>query len=931
MKINRLYLENYRIHKNLSIEFSSGINLLLGDNGKGKSSILEAIGYGLFDAKPRNKNQGDTITFGEKNGKIEIEFTGVDGREYLVIRKIPGSTILLDKEKNEILENREEKIRELCGIKGNIKNIYENIIIAKQNEFVNAFKETPANRAKLFNYIFSTEIYQNMADDYCKSVKDRYERELEREEDSIGYLEENQVDCEALKKELEDDKKESESLKTQYEEVSKKLEKIKGEKERYNCLNLEIEQSNSNILNFVDRKKFVEKSVKNLEEKKEKCKLSFLKMQEVEGEYREFLEFENEREISKQKVDTLEIEIKKIQEIEQKKRELEGEEIELKNQISLKNKDIENISGNIEKFFEDLKIQEKELENNKIEIEKSKKLLEDIIPKVEYIEKIEEKLNDWSNRIEIRDKIIKEKSQELEKLEKKMIFFEIEKIEKEIIELEEMDKKRVALEGKNYTLKTQIEENKKNIEELKSSVCPYLKENCENLKGVDISKFFTDKNSLLKEEIEKNEKVIREYQERLNKIEELKNQKRDFYALKEEIWEKKSQLDREKIDFEKGTNMYNQKKYEYSLFKTENKIVAKDELIVKKSELETIIKTLKSDKLEEKVENFKKNIENSKKNIEFLKSEILKIEANLLEKNEKMKELENYLIENRGILLEYEEEKEKLAILEERLKLLKEKYEIYLENRKNYESLESIEEEEKSLIAELEKIEKELLNLEEKLKTLKEEFLNYDGELLKKEEEENRELLNQNRLLYGTISSQIITKENLIKKSDEEQEIILSKRKNIEKIIKKLQLTDLFRVNLKKMGKEISKYMLKKIEVLATDNFRKITGRTEKIVWTNEEEDSYNIYLVKNEKKLSFEQLSGGEQIAISISIRGAMNDFFTDCKFSIFDEPTNNLDFEKRKNLANSIGEILKNQTQSIIVTHDDTFMEMAQKVIRL
>lgn len=43
MKINRIHLENYRIHDKLDVEFDSGINLLLGENGKGKSSILEAI------------------------------------------------------------------------------------------------------------------------------------------------------------------------------------------------------------------------------------------------------------------------------------------------------------------------------------------------------------------------------------------------------------------------------------------------------------------------------------------------------------------------------------------------------------------------------------------------------------------------------------------------------------------------------------------------------------------------------------------------------------------------------------------------------------------------------------------------------------------------------------------------------------------------
>ena len=133
------------------------------------------------------------------------------------------------------------------------------------------------------------------------------------------------------------------------------------------------------------------------------------------------------------------------------------------------------------------------------------------------------------------------------------------------------------------------------------------------------------------------------------------------------------------------------------------------------------------------------------------------------------------------------------------------------------------------------------------------------------------------------------------------------------------------------MGKEVSKNMLKEIEIIATENFRKITGRGEKIIWSNEDKDKYLVYLVGNNTKLKFEQLSGGEQVAVAISIRSAMSNIFTDSKFSIFDEPTNNLDSEKRQSLADSIGEILKNLEQSIIVTHDDTFKEMAEKVIYL
>jgi exonuclease SbcC len=56
-----------------------------------------------------------------------------------------------------------------------------------------------------------------------------------------------------------------------------------------------------------------------------------------------------------------------------------------------------------------------------------------------------------------------------------------------------------------------------------------------------------------------------------------------------------------------------------------------------------------------------------------------------------------------------------------------------------------------------------------------------------------------------------------------------------------------------------------------------------------------------------------------------------TDCRFAIFDEPTINLDAEKREALSVSLHAILKNLEQALVVTHDSAFKEMASKVIEL
>ena len=80
----------------------------------------------------------------------------------------------------------------------------------------------------------------------------------------------------------------------------------------------------------------------------------------------------------------------------------------------------------------------------------------------------------------------------------------------------------------------------------------------------------------------------------------------------------------------------------------------------------------------------------------------------------------------------------------------------------------------------------------------------------------------------------------------------------------------------------------------------------------------------QRDKKLAAYSLGMKQRLGIAMALLG-------NPKLLILDEPTNNLDTERQKLLAEYMGEILKNLDQSIIVTHDDTFREMAEKIIEL
>ncbi|MFC1669664.1 DNA replication/repair protein RecF [Spirochaetota bacterium] len=65
MHINQLNIKNFRNYKDLSIEFSPNINFIIGDNGVGKTNIIEAISITSNLKSFRNITDSEIIKWGE--------------------------------------------------------------------------------------------------------------------------------------------------------------------------------------------------------------------------------------------------------------------------------------------------------------------------------------------------------------------------------------------------------------------------------------------------------------------------------------------------------------------------------------------------------------------------------------------------------------------------------------------------------------------------------------------------------------------------------------------------------------------------------------------------------------------------------------------------------------------------------------------------
>jgi len=75
MRLDHLRLRNFRNHRNSSFDFGSGANVLLGDNGEGKTNIIEAISYLCLTKSFFAAGDALVVNFGEELFEAEGAFT----------------------------------------------------------------------------------------------------------------------------------------------------------------------------------------------------------------------------------------------------------------------------------------------------------------------------------------------------------------------------------------------------------------------------------------------------------------------------------------------------------------------------------------------------------------------------------------------------------------------------------------------------------------------------------------------------------------------------------------------------------------------------------------------------------------------------------------------------------------------------------------
>lgn len=139
MIVKSIKLKNFRNFKNLEVDFDNVLNIFIGDNGQGKTNLLESIYLCSIGKTFRLNSENDLISFNENQFEIEISLNKINSE--------------FEKKINILYNKNQKKIIKVNGVKldknSELIGILNNVIFTPDD--LKIIKGSPNERRKFIN------------------------------------------------------------------------------------------------------------------------------------------------------------------------------------------------------------------------------------------------------------------------------------------------------------------------------------------------------------------------------------------------------------------------------------------------------------------------------------------------------------------------------------------------------------------------------------------------------------------------------------------------------------------------------------------------------------------------------------------------------------------------------------------------------------
>ena len=116
MLVKQLKLHNFRNHIDTNVEFCNGINILQGQNGQGKTNLVESLMVAATTKSPRTSKDADMVCFDAEQANVEI-----------IIERKYGNVIVeyvVDKQNGKTFKINHNEIKKISDVFGNLVAVY---------------------------------------------------------------------------------------------------------------------------------------------------------------------------------------------------------------------------------------------------------------------------------------------------------------------------------------------------------------------------------------------------------------------------------------------------------------------------------------------------------------------------------------------------------------------------------------------------------------------------------------------------------------------------------------------------------------------------------------------------------------------------------------------------------------------------------------
>ena len=247
--INSIELGNFLSHSDTQLNFDNGVTIFVGDNGAGKSSIIDAITFALFGKHTRGEKKG-IVKRGTNQSYVKLNFN-IAGKQYQAERKYDKGTLsalfsekingkwvqMAAGERKQYGESMTAEIEKKIGL------TYDKLKIAsivQQGELSSIIESGPSKFKELLNSIIRIDkldvayhSMNNIKNDFREKIREKVgddHEHLEYLEKKFGnyktVLSQSKTQKDQLDEKNEKLEEEIAKLKKQEESESSKIEKL---------------------------------------------------------------------------------------------------------------------------------------------------------------------------------------------------------------------------------------------------------------------------------------------------------------------------------------------------------------------------------------------------------------------------------------------------------------------------------------------------------------------------------------------------------------------------------------------------------------------------------------------------------------------------------------------------------------------------------